>query len=285
MNRYKLELEKLTVPESAVEGLEQRLTIPKKHPNLRPLAVAVAACLALTMGAMAVGYFSGWNVESLGHLPADEWIDLHGRVSNPELRQEMEESYHQHDVDEMEVINFTSDLLHAKVLTTESEERLFDILKSDKHQHWKNSMEEMEEELGIDLLAPAVEGLVTKGDLAPMFLVQGALGNAKVDPYVRVEGHYVIYGERASVWTEFCFSTKEGDECFNTIAYAEAKPLFEEYYIESLDETASVAWIEDSMGSQMFVLLTHEEVVYSIQILGGEGATKETLLALLDSLK
>ena len=42
MSKCQLELGKLTVPERAVEGLEQRLTVPKKRRNFRTAAVAVA---------------------------------------------------------------------------------------------------------------------------------------------------------------------------------------------------------------------------------------------------
>lgn len=76
MSKYQLELDKLTVPERAVEGLEQRLTAPKKRRNFRTAAVAVAACLALSITAVAgAAIVGGWNVKSLGLFDREVYIE------------------------------------------------------------------------------------------------------------------------------------------------------------------------------------------------------------------
>lgn len=76
MSKYQLELGKLTVSERAVEGLEQRLTVPKKRRNLRLLAVVVAACLALSITTVAGAALVGsWNVNSLGLFDREVYIE------------------------------------------------------------------------------------------------------------------------------------------------------------------------------------------------------------------
>ena len=48
MNRYNMELDRITVPESAVDSLMERAAAPRKKAGwLRP--VAVAACLVLVI--------------------------------------------------------------------------------------------------------------------------------------------------------------------------------------------------------------------------------------------
>ena len=61
MNRYNMELDRVTVPESAVDSLMERASAPRKKTGwLRPMAMA--ACLALMVvlpvGAAVAKYFT-----------------------------------------------------------------------------------------------------------------------------------------------------------------------------------------------------------------------------------
>ena len=88
MNRYNMELDRITVPESAVDSLMERANAPRKKTGwLRP--VAVAACLALMVvlpvGAAVAKYFTV-NHYSAEELP--EYLQLENKkdgfvVENP----------------------------------------------------------------------------------------------------------------------------------------------------------------------------------------------------------
>ena len=76
MSKYQLELDKLTVPESVVKGMEKRVASLKKHHNFRTAVVAAAACIALSVTVVAgVNAIGGWDVRTLGLFERDDYIE------------------------------------------------------------------------------------------------------------------------------------------------------------------------------------------------------------------
>lgn len=76
MNRYNMELDRITVPEGAVKGLEKRVMTPKKHHNFRTAVVVAAACIALSVTVVAgVNAIGGWDVWTRGLFERDSYIE------------------------------------------------------------------------------------------------------------------------------------------------------------------------------------------------------------------
>lgn len=279
MSKYQLELGKLTVPERAVEGLEQRLTAPKKKVPRR--ALTLAACLVvlccLSMAAVAKEG-NTWRVDTVSGKEngVNAVPQLHGRESEQSLSAFIQNYGDRGEMETLEGLEAATGL---------------DILWSDLiTQETLDGTRRVPSAVGYSVSGgdEVYEDYLITGHQAGLFFQPLAEGTLPTwwDELLLKNGQTEVLGDLIPV--QMVFSTKNGVDASDPRfgVYNNASDFAcKQVYIKGLDMVVEI--ISDYNSEQIHAFFTMDEVAYWIKVSPNDEDVEgeAVLLTLLESLK
>lgn len=262
MNRYKRELDKLTVPESAVETLMKKTAHPRNH-SIR-LKMVLAACLVVlcSLGVAAVAKaYTGWFVGDVKRFKKDEYFATHPYLSDiaKEYAEQKDGYYEVYATAEYDAFVF-----EPNVLVYLTDQALQDGQSIDFR-----SLTEMNEALGTKLLDSSM--LIPMED-KPLCVCISPLDDEGSNLQLLGAQSLLVDGCK-DIFCHYSFDlyTCEGTGSRVGISLEEDTFSFSQMELESLQVTAEVITFDES--EHVMVCFTKDGIPYKLAFHLREDAT------------
>lgn len=279
MNRYKLELDKLTVPERTMEDFIERAN--RQPIKLLRHGMVLAACLAvlcaLSVAAVARAY-SGWYVGEVTRFDTEEYLAAHPDLSDSTKSyiEQKDGNYEVYVTAEYEAFAFESNVLSY----------LTDQAFQEEQSIYYGSLAEMNEALKTNLL-----------DFPMLIPTEGELLHVRISPLDNKGSALQLLGTQnllvdgsEDIFCHYSFDlyTCEGNDSRVGISLEEDTFSFHQMEIEAIQVTAEVIAFDNN--KHMIVCFTKDGVPYKLAFHLREGATAdevdtELVRQVLESLK
>lgn len=253
MNRYKVELEKITVPKSTVEKLENRMANQRRKLSRR--GMVLTACLAVLCSlsvVTAARVYSGWSISEVVRFDKDEYLETHPYLTDEtkERARQNDGNYEVYATAEYEAFAFEPDVLAYLM------QRAFQEGQSVNYA----SMAEMNEALRTKLLDSAM--LIPVED-EPLNVFVSPLDNKGSNLQLLGAQNLLIEGcEDIFCRYGFDLRTCSGTDSGVGIMLEEDTFAFSQMELERLQVTAEVITIEG--GKHVMVCFTKDGIPYQL---------------------